>query len=56
MIEFDGGRDAVKTIVDIPDELMDRAMKAGHAKTPQELVIQALEEFARQTFREGQMH
>ena len=36
------------TTVDIPDEIMDRVMKASQSRSPQEAVAKAMDEFARQ--------
>lgn len=37
----------MKTILDIPDELLNEAMELSHSKTKKEGVIIALEEFVR---------
>ncbi len=37
----------MKTILDIPDELLNEAMKLSHSKTKKESVIIALEEYIR---------
>jgi hypothetical protein len=35
------------TAINIPDDVLERVVRAAHATTPQEAVLKALEEFAR---------
>jgi hypothetical protein len=35
------------TAVNVPDDVLSRAMAAGHTQSAEEAVVQALEEFAR---------
>lgn len=38
----------MKTILDIPDELLNEAMKLSHSKTKKESVVIALEELCKE--------
>ncbi|MBU0608876.1 MAG: type II toxin-antitoxin system VapB family antitoxin [Armatimonadetes bacterium] len=42
----------MRTTVDIPDELMDRAMELSPARTKREVLTAALEEYVKELLRE----